>query len=175
MESQKEKAEVSLPIRSSVMFPTCARADYLRLKTFDRDMVVINNASLCSETQRMIHGMEVFMSEGREQYLWQMAMRFSLYSGWKYFLYNDPDGKTYFVDPSSGEKQMLGDTLRGGDFRVVSGKASVLYDEDTREIGHIPRMLLGYTLAYTPGLRECWKFDIPIEAAITARNSEKKL
>ena len=122
----------------------------------------------------MIHGMEVFLTEGREQHLLQMATRFSLYSDLKYFLYNASDGKTYLVNPSSEERKALGDTLRGSGFQGVPGKASVLYEENTREVGHVPLMLLGHILAHTPGLRECWRFDIPIEAAIAARDSEKK-
>ncbi len=156
------------------MLPTCARADYLRLKTFDCGMDVMNNASFCSDRLRMIHGMEVFLTEGREQYLLQMATRFSLYSELKYFLYNAPDGKTNLVNPSSEEQKVLGETLRGSDFRMVPGKAPVLYEENTREVGHVPLMLLGHILAHTPGLRECRRFDIPIEAAIAARNSEKR-
>ena len=122
----------------------------------------------------MIHGMEVFLTEGREQHLLQMATRFSLYSDLKYFLYNASDGKTYLVNPSSEERKALGDTLRGSGFQGVPGKASVLYEENTREVGHVPLMLLGHILAHTPGLRECWRFDIPIEAAIAARDSENK-
>ena len=122
----------------------------------------------------MIHGMEVFLTEGREQHLLQMATRFSLYSDLKYFLYNASDGKTYLVNPSSEERKALGDTLRGSGFQGVPGKASVLYEENTREVGHVPLMLLGHILAHTPGLRDCWRFDIPIEAAIAARDSEKK-